>query len=124
VYQQIRAEAGMPNPATRLSTLHPVFVPVFRLDKVQARNFRVAMVVQRNIAISTRSLRLYPVKVSTKFQSWNLISRDSFYRFKDFYGTGGELALMEVSRRNLLLKDRVGAVIETTVVELALEQPT
>ena len=28
-YQRIRAEAGMPSPAIRLSTLHPIFASVF-----------------------------------------------------------------------------------------------
>jgi hypothetical protein len=51
------------------------------------------------------------------------LSRDTFYRYKSAVEEGGVEALLEKSRRNPNLKNRIDPRIEDVVVEYALEEP-
>jgi hypothetical protein len=50
-------------------------------------------------------------------------SRDSFSRFRDLYGKGGDLTLAEISRGKPNLKNHVVPQREAAVVALAITEP-
>ena len=50
-------------------------------------------------------------------------SRDTFYRYKDLYEDGGELALQEVNKRRPNRKNRIESSIEEAIIVMALEKP-
>lgn len=50
-------------------------------------------------------------------------SRDTFYRLKDLYDTGGDLALQEISRRKPIVMNRVAPEVEAAVVKIATDNP-
>ena len=81
--------------------------------------------IQEKIIKPKPGLLEFAKQLGSVSQACNVMgySRDSFYWFKELYDQAGEEALMDLSRRKPIVKNRVPEHVEKAVIELAIDNP-
>jgi hypothetical protein len=72
-------------------------------------------IIRAKVGLLELARQLGNVRQACKMMGY---SRDSFYRFKEVYDAGGELALRELTGRKPILKNRTPHEVEAIVVNL------